>query len=99
MRFLCLVFLFACGSESKAPSPADGPVELTEKGRAYLEIADLKDGYDDNQVSKCIACGFGMEGEPAHIIEVEGYGLHMCAAGCKADFEKKLNANLNAMAK
>ena len=99
MRFLFLVFLCACGSNSDVSPAATGPVELTEKGRAYLEIADLKDGVDDNQVTKCIGCNFGMSGEPAHIIEVEGYGLHMCRAGCKEDFEKKLNAKLNAMAK
>ena len=99
MRFLCLVFLCACGSPSEDNAAPSDSVELTSEAKAFLETGDLKDGQNDNQVTQCIACGFDMPGEPEHLIEVEGYGLHMCGANCKAGFEKNLTASLNALAK
>jgi len=89
-----LLLPLACSAE--APEPAPGPAATPELVRAALAKADLVDGTEDKVVSRCLTCGFGMEGDPAHASELEGYTLHLCSEHCQqrfdADKEKALLA-------
>lgn len=78
---------------SAAPSMSMGD---TTAILAKLTAADAVDGTTDKVVGKCAGCALGMDGSPDHKLEMEGYAMHFCSAGCKdgfsADTAKKVLA-------
>ena len=61
---------------------------------AKLAKADAFDGTEDKIVSKCPTCALAMDGKPEHALEVSGYTLHFCAAGCKEAFAKDITKSI-----
>ena len=86
-------------SEGQRPDPAPAPVRgtLSAKALAGLSSADQVDGLEDTVVEECAGCSLQMAGDPAYVIEVEGYSLHMCNESCKDGYEKDLSQNLEAL--
>ena len=64
---------------------------------AKLALADLADGAADHVVGRCAACGLGMEGNPEYALEVHGYEMHFCSAGCKDGFAENPDEAILAM--
>ena len=98
MALLFALFM-ACGSESENTQDEQGAnTEITFEDKAKvleaLKKADLADGKADNIAHKCAGCALGMDGSPEHAVTVEGTTLHLCAAGCKKFFIKKMEENL-----
>ena len=96
MRFVLFVMLSACGAQADDAKPAT-PVDPA-KVQAGLKHADLADGTEDKTVHKCAGCALGMDGSASHVIDKDGYALHMCSAMCKANYEKNLDKNLAELA-
>ena len=86
-------------SEGQRPDPAPAPARgtLSAKALAGLSSADQADGLEDKIVEECAGCSLQMAGDPAYVIEVEGYNLHMCNESCKDGYEKELSKNLEAL--
>ena len=83
-------------AEARRPDPAPAPAQgtLSAKALAGLSTADQADGLEDKVVEQCAGCSLAMEGDPAHLIEAQGYSLHMCNADCKVGYEADLQQNL-----
>lgn len=73
------------------------PVVASPDRTAALAKADLADGVEDKVAHKCAGCALAMDGDPAHVIEVDGYSLNMCAGECKTHFEEDLDGNLGQL--
>jgi len=106
--FLLLVAT-GCWSENEAELPqaeAAAPTEelatqealpFAEATLAALAKADLADGSEDKVATKCAGCSLAMDGDAEHILEVEGYSLHMCSGECKMHFEEDIAGNLGKL--
>lgn len=98
-------FLMACGSSEKTVSKAVAPTQTetvnTVANSAQLvealKTADAADGTEDKVAHKCSGCSLAMDGDAANTINVDGYDLYMCSAGCKSHFEKDLAGNLSTL--
>lgn len=85
------------GAEAAAVSQqSEDPVVAPDR-TAALTKADLADGVEDKVAHKCAGCALAMDGDPAHVIEVDGYRLNMCAGECKTHFEEDLDGNLGQL--
>ncbi len=102
MMFALGLFL-ACGStpapaEAPPASPATAeeapPHTADPASHPALADADAADGTVDKVVSRCPACGLGMDGDPAHASQIGEYTLHSCSASCKEGLEADPNAVL-----
>ena len=49
------------------------------------------DGLEDKVVEECAGCSLQMAGDPAYVIEVEGYSLHMCNESYKTAMRSDLS--------
>jgi hypothetical protein len=88
-----LAALAAACSETEAT-----PVRPTVADvQAKLALADRKDGTTDKIVGKCAGCALGMDGKAAHALDLHGYTLHFCAAGCKTGFATDADAKVMAL--
>lgn len=96
MTALLLTVLLACGAQADEAKPA--PAVDPTKVAAGLKKGDLADGTEDKTVHKCAGCALGMDGSADNPIEKDGYTLHMCSSMCKANYEKNLDQNLEALA-
>jgi hypothetical protein len=103
-----LVLLWTgCGYESEAPSEptpsADSEMETETTAEsdamlaAVLARADLADGKEDKVVSKCLGCGLAMDGSADHLLEVEGYTLHLCSDTCQDKVSEDVPAAVQAL--
>ncbi len=87
--------LLACGAQAEDPKPV--PVDPA-RVKAGLKHADLADGTEDKIVHKCAGCALGMDGSASHVIDKDGYKLHMCSATCKTNYQKNLDKSLAELA-
>jgi len=79
--FLFVSILVACGGASEPAAPSATPA-ATVPDAAVLQKADLADGVEDKVVSKCASCALGMDGDPAHAVQVGDYSMHFCSESC-----------------
>ncbi|MEN0064854.1 MAG: hypothetical protein AAGA48_22100 [Myxococcota bacterium] len=84
-----MALLWACGTSTSSPQPASA--------KAVLSAADKVDGTIDKTVSQCSGCGLGMEGDPAHAVQHEGFELHFCSETCATHFEKDPDAGVKRL--
>lgn len=87
-----ILALLACGSGAPQPPATANPAATVEAPAArsaqeILAAADAHDGTADKVVSECGGCMLGMEGDPAHAVEHEGYTLHFCSESCADGFK------------
>lgn len=103
---LLIVPAIGCGG-GESYEPADAPAETSEVEapadpepglEAKLALADEVDGTADKVVSRCPACGLGMDGSPDHALTVAGYELHFCSEGCRDGFAEDPEAKILALA-
>ena len=98
-----IAFIFACGTTS--PTPAETKPEVAKAATVAispevleaLKTADAADGVEDKVATKCSGCALGMDGDPAHTLEVEDYSLHLCSSMCKEYFSKDVSGNLQKL--
>jgi len=84
-----ILALTACGTAPPSSTPS--------AAASVLEKADAADGTVDKTVSKCTGCGLGMQGDPAHAVEHEGYELHFCSDTCRSNFEEDPEAGIERL--
>ncbi len=99
MKYLLLAMLLACGAKADEAKKKAAATEQAAKVKAGLKHGDLADGFEDKTVTLCAGCELGMDGEPDHTIEKDGYELYMCSGNCKLNYEKNLDKNLAELAK
>jgi len=98
-----IAFIFACGTTSSTPAePKPAPakvatVAISPQVLEALKTADAADGTEDKVATKCSGCALGMDGDPAHVLQVEDYSLHLCSSMCKDYFSKDISGNLEKL--
>ena len=101
---LLLAVFVGCSSgepvEETAAVEVDAVIEETSSAEmvdAKLALADLADSTADHVVGRCAACALGMEGNAEHALNVHGYEMHFCSAGCKDGFAEDPEGAILAM--
>lgn len=75
----------------------DGQTPDPKAVEAKLALADKVDGTVDKVVHKCASCSLGMDGSEANSLEVHGYTMHFCSAGCKAKYAAEPDKTIMAL--
>ncbi len=94
VAILLVSVLTACGGSS-APAPSASTAAVPDA--ALLKKADLADGVEDKVISKCPSCALGMDGDPAHAVQVDDYTLHFCSESCEMRMETAPESVIKAM--
>ncbi len=81
----------------KAEKPPEPAAQPNAEVVAKLAKADAFDGKVDKVVSKCANCALGMAGQEKHELEIEGYKMHFCGAGCLDHYKKEPAKTLLAL--
>jgi len=95
----CSLALFTCCGKPAAAAPTGNtpPAPISAELVAKLAKADAVDGKTDKVVHKCAGCALGMDGSPAHSLQVQDYTMHFCKEGCLAPFKADPAKELTAL--
>lgn len=97
MLSIACALIGAClmvGCESKSNQET---AITSEQVKAQLAKADAFDGTVDKVVHRCAPCGLGMDGSAEHALEMEGYTMHFCSAGCLEGYSKDPKKSVMSM--
>jgi len=95
---VCAFLLTACGDKKATPANPGAPAAApTADVLTKLAAADEFDGKTDKVVSKCPACGLGMDGHADNELDVGGYKLLFCSADQKKAWAADPNKEILAL--